>query len=118
MTYQEALELIKEEYDTNPIEKHATLIYTGLTYNGCTGFCVVLYDLGDKAILTDLGKTKDVFDEVDYETWRELCESHGFIFNHWKIQREFNSIEDVDEFIRFLDSISVRYYDEVVGLND
>ena len=58
------------------------------------------------------------YSNLDYETWKELCESHGFIFNHWKIQREFNSIEDVDEFIRFLDSISVRYYDEVVGLND
>ena len=118
MKYLEAMAIIKEEYDIKIVANHAILIYTGLTYDGCNSFCVVLYNLGDKAILTDLGRTNEVFDEVGDETWIELCDSHGFEFNHWRIQKDFNSIDDVDEFIKFLDFISVKFFDEVEDFDD
>ena len=112
MTYEEALKIIEAEYETLPDSPHNKIIRTGLTYNGFNSFCVSIYTDGESVILTDLGETKEVFDEVTEGEWRELCEAHGFEFRHWRIVKVFGSIDDVDDFIRFLDLISTRYFDE------
>ena len=109
MTYEEALELIRIEYETQKDSKHAEIIYTGLTYDGCNGFCVALYNNGDELILTDFGETKEIFDEVEEKQWIELCSEHGFEFRHWRIVRRFTSLRDVEEFIEFLDFISEEF---------
>ena len=110
MTYQEALALVKTEYETQRDSSHSEVIYTGLTYDGCSGFCVVLYDEGDRVILTDMGETKEVFDEVREEEWTALCEEAGFVFRHWHIEREFHSLDDVELYIAFLDAISNLFW--------
>lgn len=110
MTYEEALALVKSEYDTRYDDKHCEVIRTGLTYDGCSGFCVVLYDEGDRVILTDMGVTKEIFDEVTEEEWNALCQAAGCTFRNWRIEREFHSIEDADAFIEFLDKISDLFF--------
>ena len=110
MTYDEALELVKEEYETKRITDNCYKIKTGLTYDGCRGFSVTLYTDGEEIILSDLGNTKEVFDEVDAEEWEELCESHGFEFNRYRIIRRFSSTDDVYQYIKFLDFVSDKFF--------
>lgn len=110
MTYEEALALVKSEYDTLRDAGHCEIILTGLTYDGCNGFCVCLYNEGDRVILTDMGETKDVFDEVSEEEWTALCSEAGFVFRHWHIEREFHSLEDVALYIAFLDAVSNLFW--------
>ena len=110
MTYKEALALVKSEYDTCRDAEHCEIILTGLTYDGCNGFCVCLYNEGDRVILTDMGETKDVFDEVSEEEWTALCSEAGFDFRHWHIEREFHSLDDVELYIAFLDAVSNLYF--------
>lgn len=111
MTYKEALEIIEEEFETIKESSHNRIIITGLTYDGCQGFCVSIYDDNGEAIITDLGETKEVFDEVSLEKWINLCNEHNFEFRHWRIVRKFNSISDLYEFIEFIDFISNNYFE-------
>ncbi len=111
MTYEEALALVKTEYETFHDAAHCEIIRTGLTYDGLEGFCVCLYNEGDRVILTDMGETKEVFDEVTKEEWTALCTEAGFAFRHWHIEREFHSLDDVELFIAFLDAVSNLFWD-------
>ena len=110
MKYKEALILIEKEFETRQESSHNKIIKTGLTYDGCNGFCVSIYDDNGVALITDLGETKEIFDEVSKAEWEELCEEHGFEFRHWRIVREFSSINDLYEYIKFLDFISDKYF--------
>ena len=109
MKYIEALKIIEEEFETIKESSHNKIIITNLTYDGFNSFCVSIYDTGETVILTDLGTTKDVFDEVSEEEWIKLCNDNNFKFNHWSIVREFTSIQDGEDFIKFLDEISSKY---------
>lgn len=112
MTYEEALEMIEEEFETIYNAPRCKVLRTGMTYNGANGFCVSVYDSDDGVIITDLGQTKEIFDEVTVEEWTALCEEHGFKFVHWRIVREFKGMQDVYDFIEFLDLVSTKYWDE------
>lgn len=61
-------------------------------------------------MLTDLGETKEIFDEVTGEKWTGLCNEHGFEFNSWSIEKNFNSNDDVYDYIAFLDYISDKFF--------
>ena len=108
--YEEALVIIEEEFETRRESSHNKIIMTGLTYDGCRGFCVSIYDDNGVAIITDLGETKEVFDEVTKEEWIKLCTENNFEFRHWRIVRVFDSINDLYDFIKFLDMISDKYF--------
>ena len=110
MTYEEALALVRTKYRTIRDSNHAEIIQTGMTYDGCNGFCVALYNDGERVYLTDFGETKEVFDEVSERAWESLCKKNGFEFNHWHIEHSFSSIKDISCFIAFLDRISKKYF--------
>lgn len=110
MNYSEALKLVKTEFETRRDCGHCEIIRTNLTYDGCNGFCVVIYDKGSHVILSDMGETKEIFDEVTEEEWKELCASHGFEFNHWHIEKVLNSLDDVYDYINFIDFISDKFF--------
>lgn len=112
MTFGEAIKIVEKEFDLIYDSPHAKVVRTGLTYDGCRGFCVSIYDSEEGALVSDLGETKEVFDEVEEAEWKALCEEHGFRFVHWRIIRDFTGIEDLYEFIRFLDFISDKYWSE------
>ena len=44
MTYEEALEIVEAEFEMRPDSDHSKIIKTHMTYDGCTGFCVVVYN--------------------------------------------------------------------------
>ena len=111
MTFEEAIKLAETEFELKPNTPNTRIVKTGLTYNGANGFCVMLYDKGDHTIITDIGETKEVLDEVAYEEWEALCLENGFEFNHWHIEKPFNSIEDLHSFISFLDTVSDKFFD-------
>ena len=109
MNYSEALALVQSEFKTTKYASNCYVIRTNKTYNGANGFCVTLYNKGDKVVLSDLGETKEIFDEVPKETWESLCKENGFEFNRWSIENDFISLDDVYEYIDFLDKISDTY---------
>lgn len=109
MIYEEALKIIKQDFETRKETSHNEIIYTGYTYDGCNGFCVSIYDDNGIAIVTDLGETKEIFYDVNEEEWITLCNEYNFEFRHWSIVREFNSISDVYEYIEFLNFVSNKY---------
>ena len=111
MTYNEAVALISAEFKTYRIADHVRGVCTNMTYNGDAGFYVAIYDDGKKVFLTDLGETKEIFDEVQLSEWEELCNEHGFTFKHWHIEHKLESMDDVYEYIRFLDFISDKFWD-------
>ena len=111
MTYENALQIIETEFETRTDSPHNKIIKTGLTYNGCNGFCVSVYNSPRGVLITDLGQTKEIFDEVSEDEWIALCNEHGFAFNHWCITRPFTTIKDVHEFIEFLDFVSDKFWD-------
>ena len=113
MTYERAIEIVEKEFSFKDNTENTKFIKTGVTYDGFNHFCACLYNSDKGVIITDLGKTKDVFDEVPKEEWAKLCKEHGFKFEHWSIVRDFESIKDVHDFIEFLDFISNKYWDEV-----
>lgn len=111
MTYEEALTIIKSEFETRRDAPHCEIIKTGLTYDGCEGFCVTIYNYPDRGpVLSDLGETKEIFDEVEKEEWEALCAENGFEFNHWRIEKPFTCLEDAYDYINFLDMISDKYF--------
>ena len=110
--YEDVLKLVKEEFETRKDAPHCEIVKTGLTYDGCSGFCVAIYNYGDVVKISDLGETKEVFDEVTEEQWADTCKRNGFEFNHWRIERVFNSMEDLYEFIQFLDAISDLFFED------
>lgn len=111
LSYEEVLSLVREEYDTRRDADHCEIVKTGLTYDGCTGFCVCIYNYGDVVKITDMGETKDFFDQLTDEQWVDICTTNGFEFNHWRIERVFNSIEDLHMYIQFIDVISDMFFD-------
>ena len=110
MTQEEAIALVKTEFETRHDAPHVEIIRTGLTYDGCQGFCVVIYNRDGNVHLSDMGQTKEIFDEVTEEEWCTLCEENGCVFNHWRIEHPLNSIEDVHHFIWFLDMVSDKFF--------
>lgn len=112
MNYQEGLDLVKEEFELRRDCDHNYIIKTGLTYDGCEGFCVCLYNKDGEAVITDMGETAYFFFEIKEEQWIKDCAEHGFEFNHWRIELKLNSIEDVYKYIRFIDFISDREWDK------
>ena len=112
MTYNEGLALVKTEYETIKDSTYNEIIITGLTYDGCNGFCVSVYNKDGEAIITDLGETSHFFDEITEEEWIKDCTEHGFEFNHWRIERKLSSIDDVYDFINFIDFISDREFNK------
>ncbi len=112
MEFSKALMFVQAKYETSRESDHCYLIYTGLTYDGCTGFCVNLYrDENGEAIITDLGATKDFYDEVTEQDWKKRCKRAGFEFNHWHIELKYEKIGDVAKFIKFIDSIADEFFD-------
>ena len=111
MTYEEALEIVKSEFNTLRDASHCEIIRTGLTYDGCNGFCVALYNYGNRIMVTDMGETKEFFFEVEEDEWKRLCAENGFEFNHWRIEKEFKTIDDVYDYINFIDEISDKYFE-------
>ena len=112
MTYEKALEIIEAEFETKRNSDVHKTIRTGLTYDGCQGFCVCIYNSVNGVILSDLGETKEVFYEVPQEDWIAMCNKHGFEFVNWSITRKFTDIHDVYDFIKFLDFISWKYWED------
>jgi hypothetical protein len=110
MTFEEAIKITEEDFELIKDTPHTRLVRTGLTYDGAKGFCVMLYDKGDRAIITDCGETKEVFDEVTEDEWKKLCKENGTEFNHWRIEKDFNGIEDLYEYIKFIDMISDKFF--------
>lgn len=111
MTYEEALAIVKSEYETRREAAHCEIVKTGLTYDGCEGFCVTIYNYADRGpVISDLGETKEIFDEVEKEEWEKLCAENGFEFNHWRIEKPFTCINDLCEYIDFIDRISDKYF--------
>ena len=106
MTYQEALALVKSEFETRRDAAHCEVILTGRTLDGYNGFCVCLYDNQGEILVSDMGETKEAFDEVTEEEWTKLCEDHGFEFRHWRIVKKFEDIYSVYDFIDFLSFIA------------
>lgn len=111
MDFEKVLELAREEFELIKDSGHCYIVRTGLTYNGCEGFCVALYKKENgEVVITDLGETKEVFYEVTEEEWKELCVSNGCEFNHWRIEKPFTSMEDLFSFIGFLDYVSDLFF--------
>lgn len=110
MTYEEALGIVKGEFRTRHDAAHCEIIRTGLTYDGCNGFCVVLYNYGDRIVVSDMGNTKEFFDEVEEAEWEKLCAENGFEFNSRRIEKEFRTIDDIYDYINFIDEISDKYF--------
>ena len=84
MTYSEALSLVGSEFELLKDSDHSCVIRTGLTYDGCNGFCVVIYKKNDgKVVLTDMGETKEIFDEVSEEEWNRIVvgENNAYLLN-------------------------------------
>jgi hypothetical protein len=114
MTYEKALEIIESEFETRNGSPLYKVIKTGMTYDGCTGFFVCIYNSERGVILTDMGETKEFFDRVGEDEWKELCIGHGFRFVHYSITREFTKTQDVYDFINFLNLISDKYWEDCI----
>ncbi len=112
MIYSKGLELVKSEFKTIKESGHNEAIYLEMTYDGFNCFYISVYDRDGEAILTDLGVSTEVFDEIEDEQWERDCVEHGFEYNHWHIERKLNSIDDVYDFIKFLDYISNREWNK------
>ena len=111
MTYNEAVALVSAEFETRRVADHVMAIRTNMTYDGNTGFSVLIYDNGKEVYLTDIGQTKEIFNEVSEPEWVELCRERGFAFNHWRIEHKLESMDDVYEYIEFLDFISDKFWE-------
>ena len=115
MDFQQALELIKTEYEVRKCADHAYYIRTHLTLDGCNFFSIMLYhdesgyyQSGD-LILTDTGNTHYVFFEAPLEEWQALCDKYGFSLVKYSICRPFTGMQDLYDFIDFLNVISDIY---------
>jgi hypothetical protein len=112
MTYEEALAIVRSEYETRREAAHCEVVKTGLTYDGCNGMCVTIYNYDDRGpVISDIGETQYFFFEVPKEEWEKLCAENGFEFNHYRIEKPFTCIDDLFEYIDFIDRISDKYFD-------
>ena len=69
----------------------------------------VLLKLSGEALANK--ETKEIFDQLTEAQWIDACTTNGFEFNHWRIERTFNSMEDLYEYIKFIDVISDTFFD-------
>ncbi len=66
--------------------------------------------LTGNAILTDYGCTSEILgDLVSQDFFEVTCKKYGLDYRHFNIEKKFENIQDVDNFVKVLDEISAKY---------
>ena len=108
-SFEEARERVEKKFELLYDSPHAYIILTNKTFDGYNGYTVALYRYGDRIVLSDIGETSQICDEVTVEEWEALCAEYGFTYSHYRIEREFRSLLDLYDYIEFLDIVADRF---------
>ena len=106
MKYQEALKIIKEKYEVSIIDEDMTQIIINKLLNPFNFYFICIFNCGDSTLITDMSETSDIISDVSESYWLEKCHKYNAKFDNWRLIKNFNSIEDLKEFIKLLDEVS------------
>ncbi len=118
MKFEEAKRVIKQKYTT----KQKRLDVEGIVINKDLDFSnryyIILMDYtGDSipewkghAILTDYAETSHILGRLLPKGYiAEVCKKYNIGYDKGYIEKKFESIEDVDNFVKVLDELSAKY---------
>lgn len=118
MEFEKAKQIIKQKYVTEQKRLDVESIVINKFLNFANFYYIVLINYtGDvvkkwtgHAVLTDYGETSNILGNLLSKAYfEEVCKKHNLDFRNGCIEKEFESIEDVDNFIKVLDELSAKY---------
>ena len=109
MKFEEAKQIIKQKYNTRQdrLDVESILIDKHLKF--ATYYYIILIKSENEAILTDYAETCHIFYKLPLSVFEEVCKKHNIDFREGYIEKKFESIEDVDNFVKVLDELSAKY---------
>ena len=105
MKYLEAKKIIEEKYELNQINAKSSEIAINKPLNSFNNAFISLIDNDDNCILSDMATTIESV-QIDESKLKEIAKNCGLIFDDFYIKTEFNSMSDIDKFLKFFDRIS------------
>lgn len=108
MNFNEAIKLINTKYETSPYTSDVIVIETNKLMDEFSTYFIALKQDGDSCFLTDYAKTCEVVD-IEEDKLKQFAKNHSLTFNNFYIKCRFNSMQDLENFISFLDEIKSIY---------
>lgn len=118
MKFENAKQIIKQKYTTEQKRTDVEGIVINKFLNFGNMYYIVLMDYnGDvvpewngHAVLTDYAETSHLLGNLISKTnFEEVCKKHNIDFRNGCIEKKFESIADVDNFVKVLDELSAKY---------
>ena len=105
MSFEEAIENVKKEYNVRFAHKNSIIIETNQMLDE-SSFCFVsLLNYHDKLILTDLTNNMEHI-SLNVEQVKKICEKHNITFDDYNIECEYTSNQDIKRYLECLKDIT------------
>lgn len=103
MNVLRAVKQIESKYSVQRIADDFYEIPTGYFTRGCEGISLYLIDKQGTLYLNDCADTANgIGEKLTENQLRELAAEHGFSLDDWHVVKEFESVADVDDFVRMI----------------
>lgn len=102
MQYLDAIQLIKKHYETTEFTSDIEIIKINKLLDFSNYYFIVVSNDNGSAVLSDMGKTNEVFRKPEAE-WAVITNKFGLTLDNFEISTTFNKIEDLYNFISLLD---------------
>lgn len=118
MKFENAKQIIKQKYTTEQKRLNVEGIVVNKFLNFGNIYYIILMNYTEDvvpqwnghAVLTDYGETSNLLGKILSKThFQEVCKKHNIDFRNGCIEKKFESIEDVDNFVKVLDELSAKY---------
>ena len=108
MRFESAKELIGQFYELNELNTSACQIIINKLFDDENAFFIALKGDDETCFLTDFAKTCELVDISESEL-KSSAYKFGLGFDNYYVKKEFNDLEDLKNFIMFLDFISENF---------
>ncbi len=110
MKFEEARKIIEQKYETYQKRKNAVEVVIRKQLRFGYYYYILLMEYENEALLTDYAETRHILKPtLSREFFSETCNKHNITFVDGYIEKKFESIEDVDNFVKVLDELSAKY---------
>ena len=110
MKFEEARKIIEQKYETRQKRINAVEIVIRKQLRFGHYYYILLMDYENEALLTDYAETRHILKPtVSKDVFEEVCKNNKITFVDGYIEKKFESIEDVDNFVKVLDELSAKY---------
>jgi len=104
MTIEEIANIINEKYSTSKYMQDCYFIDVPYMYNAFDKVSLYLRKLGNRFVITDCGNAEE-HSKLSEQQIEAMCKKEGIEYDEGYLTVEYNSVDDVDKLISFIDKI-------------